>query len=476
MDLDRLINPKVCAIIGVSNNPQRGSYRFLQGWIANKYRGEIYPINPKYSEIQGIKTYPDIRDVPNDVEIDYVLIAVPAEKVPAEIKKCVERGVKFAVIFSSGFSEIGKKHLEKEILEIAQGKLRILGPNCIGVYSTEVHLGYFKDQPIVAEGNVSFISQSGGITRKFIWTSYRGFPVRATVSTGNTIDISISELLEYFANDSKTQIIGAYLESIKEGRVFFTTLKTITPKKPVVILKTGRTSKGKIAAQSHTGAIAGSYAIFSSMVKQAGGIIVKTLEELTDVILGLQYLKNSLPLGNRICIINTGGGIAVEITDLCESLGFNVANLEDSTQSNLQELLPAINVITKNPIDLGGFGFNPEIFGQVVRYISQDPNVDILLVVHEVERFQDLNDRFQVSDIGEIYATEMQKSRNPKKPIISILPRSWETVDHFITYQNYRNDLLSVGIPSYPTALRALKMLKKLIQYRKFLKYTEKFQ
>ncbi|MFX1298514.1 MAG: CoA-binding protein, partial [Promethearchaeota archaeon] len=323
MDFEPLINPKVCAIIGASKNPLSGSYRFLEGWLTTKFQGKIYPVNPKYSAINGLKTYPDIREIPD--EVDYALIAVPAEKVPNEVRKCVHKGVKFIVIFTSGFSEIGNKNLEEEILQIARGKSRILGPNCIGVYSTEARLGYFVDQPIITEGDVSFVSQSGGLTRKFIWTGLsRGFHIRATVSIGNAIDISISELFEYFAKDTKTKIIGAYIEYIKEGRDFFKLLKTITPHKPVVILKTGRTRKGQVAAQSHTGAIASFYSIFSSMVKQAGGLVVETLEELTDLILAFQYLSNCLPAGKNIAIINIGGGVAVEMTDICESNDFNV--------------------------------------------------------------------------------------------------------------------------------------------------------
>ena len=471
MDFERLINPKVCAIIGVSNDPLRASYQFLEAWLAHKYKGKIYLINPKYTEIQGIKTYPDIREIPDQDAVDYVLLVLPAEKVPAEISKCVEKGVKFVTIFSSGFSEIGNKQLEEEILKSAAGKLRVLGPNCIGVYSTESRLGYFLDQPIVTEGDVSFISQSGGITRKFIWTGLsRGFDIRATVSLGNTIDISISELTEWFSKDPKTQIIAAYIESIKEGHEFFSLLKTITPQKPVVILKCGRSSRGKLAAQSHTGALASSFEIFDSMAKQAGSLVVETLEQLTDLILSLEHLKNRLPSGNNVAIITMGGGRAVEITDTCESNGFNVVNLEDSTLNQLRNLLPSINVILENPIDLGTKGFNPEIFGKAFKSISQDPNIDIILTVHEVERFSVIANRFHIADIGEVYADLMHQFGNPTKPIISIIPRSWELVDHFITYQNYRNDLLNVGIPSYPTAQRALITLKKLLQYQNFLK------
>ncbi|MHA1358631.1 MAG: CoA-binding protein [Candidatus Helarchaeota archaeon] len=470
MDFERLINPKTVALIGASKNRRQGSYRFLESWIANKFRGKIFPINPKYKKIQGLKTYPDIRDVPADYDIDYALIAVPAAKVPREIEKCVDRNIKFVVIFSSGFGEVGKGELEAEILRIAKGKIRILGPNCIGVYSTEARLGYFVDQPIADEGNISFISQSGGIARKFIWSSYGGFPVRATVSTGNTIDISITELLNYFARDPKTHIIGAYLESIKNGQEFFALLKKITLKKPVVILKTGRTVKGKVAARSHTGAITGSYEIFASLVKQAGGILVETLEELTDVILGLKTLGNMLPQGNRTAIINTGGGIAVEMTDICESMNFIVSNLESTTQHQLQKLLPAVNTIIENPIDLGGAGFDPNLLGNMIKNLSEDQNIDLILSVHEIERFQALNNYFQVTDISKAYTQVMRDNRNPLKPIISILPRSWEAIDHFITYQNYRHNLLEANIPSYPTTQRALKMLTKLIQYKRFLK------
>lgn len=473
MDFERLINPRVCAMIGASNNPSSGSYRFLEGWVANKFKGRIYPINPKYSEIFGLKTYPDIRDIPD--EVDYVLIAIPAKYVPAEVQKCVEKEVKFIVIFTSGFREIGNKDLEAEILEIlkkTKSKTRILGPNCIGVYSAEAHLSYFKDQPIVSpEGNVSLITQSGGIARKFLWTSIsRGFKVRATVSIGNTIDVSIHELLEYFGKDPKTNIIAAYLEGINQGYEFFSLLKQISPKKPVVILKCGRTSKGSIAVHSHTGAIAGSYEVFSAMLKQAGGISVETFEELTDTILGLENLSNNLPSGKNIAIINVGGGVAVEMTDICESNGFKVANITEETTQNLRELIPDVNTIVNNPIDLGATGFIPEVYGQVIKYLSEDPNIDSLLTVFEVERFAGLCERFDVPDIGESYIKVMEENRNIKKPIISIIPKSWELVDHFITYKNFHNDLLEVGIPSYPTTLRAVLTLKKLIQYNQFLK------
>lgn len=470
MDFEALINPKVCALIGASNNPATEGYRFLEGWLANGYLGKIYPINPKYTEILGLFAYPDIRDIPEEEVIDYALIAVPAEKVPQEIQKCVERGVKFAVIFTSGFSEIGNLELEEEVLKIAEGKLRVLGPNCIGVFSPEVRLGYFKDQPVIDEGNVSFISQSGGITRNFIWTGFsRGFHVRATVSIGNTIDISISEMLDYFAQDPKTAIIAAYLESVKEGQEFFKCLKAITPFKPVAIMKCGRTAKGKVAAQSHTGAIAGSYEIFAAMVKQAGGIILETLEELTDVILGLKTLKDCLPLGKNTAIINTGGGIAVEMTDICESNGFSVADLEDSTKATLETILPPVNVIIKNPIDLGAYGFDPEVLGQVIALLSEDHNIHTILLLHEVDRFQNLNKRFQVPDIGKVYVEALQKAQNPIKPIIAILPRCWELPENFTTYQNYQNELLKIGIPSYPTTVRAIFTLKKLVQYKNFL-------
>lgn len=474
MDFDRLINPRVVALIGASNDPRRQAYRFLEGWISDKYQGKIYPINPKYKEILGLRTYPDIREIPTEEEIDYVLIAVPALKVPAEIRKCVERGgIKFVVIFASGFSEIGDKHLEEEILQMAKGNFRVLGPNCIGVYCTESRLGYFTDQPIISEGDVSFISQSGTLTRTFIWMSIsRGYHIRAAVSIGNMIDVSFNELFEYFMKDPKTRIIAGYLESVGEGQKFFTLLKSITPHKPVAILKCGRTPKGKVAALSHTGALTGSYEIFSSMVKQGGGILVESIEELADVTSGLEYLRNVLPAGKNIAIINAGGGIAVQITDICESNGFQVANLEKMTQKTLQDLLPRVNVIIDNPIDLGASGFNPKILGQAITIISNDSNIDSILLVQEIERFHNLDKRFQVPNIGEAYAEIIQKHQNPKKPLIVVLSRSWEIDQQvpYTLYQKYRKDLLAKRIPSFPTTQRALNTLKKLVQYRNFLK------
>jgi acyl-CoA synthetase (NDP forming) len=331
-------------------------------------------------------------------------------------------------------------------------------------------LGYFKDQPIVDPGHVALISQSGGIARKFVWTSIsRGFNLRTTVSLGNAIDISVNELLGYFKEDAKTHIIAAYLESIYDGAEFFSLMREITPKKPVVILKAGRTPKGRVAAQSHTGAIAVSHDIFSALMKQAGGLLVERFEAMTDTILGLQHLKDNLPAGRNVAIINTGGGIAVEITDICESSGFHVADLEASTQEALTALVPHINTIFDNPIDLGAYGFNPEVYEKVVGALAKDPNVDTILAVFQVERFPGLNITFNVPDIGETYAQGIDKARN-NKPLLCILPRSWELLDHFITYKNFQNDLLSVDIPSYPTPTRAVTALKNLVQYSEFLR------
>ncbi|NHI94165.1 MAG: hypothetical protein EAX96_16865 [Candidatus Lokiarchaeota archaeon] len=470
MSFYNLINPKSYAVIGASTNPRSGSYRFIEALINNGYKGKIFPINPKIEELQGLKTYPSIESV--NEPIDYVLIAVPADLVPEEVRKCVKINVKFIVIFTSGFGESGNKNLEEEIKTAIKGSnTRILGPNCIGVFSSESKIAYFSDQLILEEGNISFISQSGGLTRTLIWVGYtRDFHFRTAISLGNQIDITIEELIDFFLVDEKTDIIAAYIEGIKNGKEFYRILKKNNGKKPIIILKCGRSQSGKRAIRSHTGALASSDHLIESIMNQTNTILVQTFEELTDTILMVEKLRNDSLNGKNVAVINSGGGLSVELTDICESYGFNVIQLSPESVKELAEILPTVNTILSNPLDLGASGFDPEIFGKVINVISRDPKIDVILTVIEVERFSLLNKRYQTEDIGEIYVKNIYDNNVKNKPIVLISPKSWESVPNFIFYSNFQDALHRIKIPVFPSSESAIRALNKVIDYHLSLK------
>ncbi|MHA1314005.1 MAG: CoA-binding protein [Candidatus Helarchaeota archaeon] len=463
MDFSALINPKSYAIIGASRNPRSATNRLIVGLLKSGYQGKIFPINPRADEILGVKAYSDIEAV--QMPIDYAFLAVPARFAVDEVKKCVRAGVKFLVIFSSGFGEIGNVNLEEEIQRTIRGsKTRILGPNCIGVYSTESKICYFSDQIPEKEGPVTFLSQSGGIMRTFIWTGFtRGFNLRAGISFGNQTDISVQELMEFFLHDSKTRIIAMYLEGVKNGKAFVTTLKKVAAQKPVVILKTGRTKRGEQAVISHTGSISGSNEVFHGLVQQTGAIQVETFEELCDVLTMLSVLEDLQGLSRNVAIVNTGGGFSVELTDIAESFDLNIPEFSQDTRERLKSVLPDVNTITINPLDLGASGFDPRISRQVFEILNDDPNTDVIITVREVERFGYLSKELGVEDVGKMHAAAMRIDGKNRKKIIVIIPKSWETSENFQRYQAFQDMLHQQHLPCFPTPIRAIKTLKMVV-------------
>lgn len=468
MDFSALINPKSYALIGASRNVRAGSSRFIVALQRGEYQGKIYPVNPNTDEILGLKVYSDITAIPNS--LDYVMIAVPARYVPAEVRKCVQVGAKFVVVFSSGFGEVGNEALERELRQIINdSSTRLLGPNCIGVYSTESRMCYFPDQLPGPEGNVTFISQSGGMVRTFIWTGFsRGFHLRAAISVGNQLDITIEDLLEFFRTDPKTKIVAIYLEGIKNGAKFMVNLKSIAAEKPVVILKCGRTGSGKRAVISHTGSIAGSNEIFQALMHQTGVIPVETFEELCDVVTMLSVRIPERNLGRNVAIVNTGGGLSVEATDIVESLGLRVPAITEESQERMKTILPDVNTIVSNPLDLGAAGFIPKTFTQVLEVLSQDPKIDVILTMREVQRFKYLTKRIGIEDLDEKYREAMVRGNPKNKYMISIMPKSWESSENFQAYQDFQTQLHAHKIPCYPTPIRAVTALRKIIEYVKF--------
>src|SRR4030043_29076 len=293
-NLDFVVNPKSGDVAGIS--PSRGydamAETYLRALVEFKFNGPIYVINPKGGEFRGRKLYPSVKDIPDS--LDYVICCIPAPAVPQLIRDCATKGVKTVQFFTSGFGENGTEEgirLEAEVCALAkQGGIRLIGPNCMGVYAPKSGLSFAPDYP-TERGQVSFICQSGGNAIYFIrYAAQRGVRFSKVISFGNAADINENELLEYLTDDPETGIIAAYIEGFKDGRRFSKALRKAAAVKPVIMMKGGRTEAGARAVASHHGALAGSTEIWDGLLRQAGVITVSTLEGLGGILGTFSYL------------------------------------------------------------------------------------------------------------------------------------------------------------------------------------------
>ena len=379
--LDCVFNPKSVAIVGVSTNQtiENVAGTYLRALMRCRFAGPIYPINPKGGVIMGLRIYPSVKDVPEPV--DYVICCVPALGVPQLIRDCAAKGVKAVQFFTSGFSETGTeegRRLEAEICDLAdKGGIRLIGPNCMGVYCPEAGLSFAIDHPRQS-GPVAFICQSGGNAIYFAnYAARRGVRFSKVVSYGNAADINESDLLEYLTADPATEIVAAYIEGVKDGRRFGRALRQAAAVKPVVMMKGGRTEAGARAAASHTGALAGGADIWSGLLQQAGVISVTTLEELADIL--VTFLHLAVPRGWRVGSIDVGGGAAVVATDSYVSAGLVLPSLPREMQEKLRSLFGAdAGMSLNNPVDLAGQFYSPALY-PAVKAMADYSGIDIVI-------------------------------------------------------------------------------------------------
>ena len=338
--LDSLFKPKSIAVIGASNNPGKWGFLVLMNLRLGGFKGKIYPINPREEEILGFKVYPSIAETPGPV--DLAIVILPPRKTPQVIRDCAGK-VKIALVITAGFGEIGpdEKRLEDELIEAArEGGIRVVGPNCNGAMcSSPSSLYALMPSYFPRPGKISMASQSGNVGGIMLRTALKrdcGFA--KYVSAGNEADLHMEDYFEYFLDDPDTEVILSYVEGARDGKRLMEVARNVTPHKPIVMIKGGRTPAGTVAASSHTGSLAGSDAVFSAMCKQAGITLVEDMEELLDVALALA--RQPPPLGRRVGILTTGGGLGVLSSDICDSIGLEVAQLSEQTIGKLDAVLP----------------------------------------------------------------------------------------------------------------------------------------
>lgn len=372
-------NPLGVAVIGASSNPSKLSFGILENLKQYGYSGKIYPVNPKSDAILGLPCFPDILSVPDP--IDLAVVVLPANFAPQVLRDCAQSGIKAVTIISGGFKEVGDegRALEEECLAIArENGIRIIGPNCVGTMDLYSGLNTTFIRGVPDKGGIGFLSQSGAICGGVVdYVKGKGVGFSHFISMGNELDVTETDMIAYLGEDDHVKVIAGYIEAIEDGERFIEVVTEVSKKKPVVLLKAGRSQAGARAVSSHTGSIAGSHAAYQAAFMQSGVIEVNTVSELFDV--SLAFDKQPLPVGKRTAIITNSGGPAALASDALAAHSFELADLSDETKDKLRAILnPSAQV--SNPVDMLG-GAEPHEYENALKAVVQDANVDNVLTI-----------------------------------------------------------------------------------------------
>ena len=408
-----VFRPRSVAVVGASSNVDSPGHDYVRSLVDFGFAGPVYPINPRAPEIMGLKAYPSLSAVPGDV--DLVISCIPADGVISMIEEARTKGVTALHLFTGRFSETGDAkaaELEREVLGAAAAAgMRIIGPNCMGVYDSTSGLSFRPDLP-KERGDVAFISQSGNNSVELmLHGAARGLRFSKVVSYGNALDLTEADFFEYLADDPETNVVGAYIEGTRDGRRLFEALRRCARAKPVVILKGGRTGAGSRTAASHTAALAGQRQIWSAVLRQAGGVEVATFDELIDMMVAFAFLREEQGaesreqgVRTRVGVVGGGGGRAVQSADVCEEAGLAVPKLPHAIREALREKAPQLADWVDNPVDqsiLAGSGVSgarilemmleSDAFDALIANVGEDW---VLGRPDAIERMAHLVDRF----------------------------------------------------------------------------------
>jgi acetyl coenzyme A synthetase (ADP forming)-like protein len=407
-DIKYLFEPRQVAVIGASHDPAKIGSKILGNIIASGYRGRIHPVNPKGGEIQGLPAVRSIEEI--EGELDAVCTCVPAKFVFESVKAAAAKPAKFNLIITSGFSEIGNSGEEREITSYAREHgMRIIGPNIFGMYSSAASLDMTFGPGGILPGSVAIISQSGALGLAMIGkTAAENIGLSALISVGNKADIGEAELLEYLADDPRTLSIMMYIEGVREGAPLVEILKRVSRRKPVVVIKSGRSSRGAAAAASHTGSLAGSDAVFGAVMRQCGVLRAESVQEGFDLCKFLARTK--VPAGRNAVIITNGGGIGVLATDACEKYGVKLLDDAENLKTVFGQVTPDFGS-TKNPIDLTG-GATSDYYTGALDAALKDGGIDAVIALYCETAV------FDAENLAPMIRENFAKYRDAGKPIV----------------------------------------------------------
>jgi acetyl coenzyme A synthetase (ADP forming)-like protein len=478
--MDIFFNPRSVAIVGASRKVNKAGHVIFKNFVINKqrnvFKGELYPVNPSEEQILGFKCYPSIEKIPG--ELDLVVIVIPAKHVPKIMQEATIKHVKSVVIITAGFSEIGNHLLEEKITEIAKkAGIRVLGPNCLGVYDSEtgVDMLFLPETKILSTGeevvatprplpgSLAIVTQSGAFGAAALdYLTGRQMGVSKFVSFGNKCDVNEAEMLYYLLHDEKTKVIMLYVEEISNGREFIRIAKEVTKIKPIVALKSGRTEAGARAAASHTGAIAGSDQIYDAAFTQAGIIRADNMEEFFDI--GKALAMQPPAEGKNIAIVTDAGGPGIMAVDECERRGLSVKKFSDMLIQKFEQLKTEGKIprfaTNLNPVDLTGSA-RSEMFETAVKILLEASEVYgiIVLGLHHTPELQgDFVDRVAKIAIGY------------RKPVVACDIGETEMALYI------RSRFEKFGIPAYGSPEDAAVAMYALVKYGAYLKKSKNFE
>jgi acetyltransferase len=452
--LDMFFKPNSVAIIGASSEEKKLGHAVLKNVIDGGYTGNIYPINPKADSILGYKCFKSVLDIPGDV--DLAVFVIPSKFVNPVMRECAQKGVKGAIVITAGFKETGLEgaKLEKELKEIIKSNnIKLIGPNVLGLIDTHNNLNASFASFMPKRGNIGFISQSGAFATAIMdWAAANDIGFSKFISIGNKADINEVDLLEVLKDDSNTDVILMYLESIDNGRSFMEVAYKTSKIKPIIVLKSGTTAAGAKAATSHTGSLAGSDQAYTSAFKQCGVIRASTVEDLFDLAIGFAYqpLLNS----DNIAIVTNAGGPGIMASDAIENFGLRIANLSNNTIETLRINLPPAAAVY-NPVDVLGDAL-ADRYEFALRNVLKDENVDGVMVILTPQ----------------VYTQAMQTAecivgaKNPKKPIFSIF-MGGKTIAGAVKY------LMENSVPNYSFPERAAFVFRSMHERKIWLSKPE---
>jgi len=463
-NLNYILNPKTIALVGATDKPNSVGEGILTNLTEGgmyktefscSFKGKVFAVNPNRKNVLGMRCYKTVKDIPG--RIDLAIIAIPAKFVLGAVEDCVQKKVKGAIIISAGFGELGEdgKKLQKKIASTAKkGGLRIVGPNCLGIIRTQNSMNASFAPSMPPQGNIAFISQSGAIIDSIIdWAIEARYGFSTIVSYGNKADLDIYDFLEWLEKDKHTKAIALYVEGIDNGRKFMKIAKKVNLKKPIIIIKGGRTSKGAKAINSHTGSLAGSYEVYKAAFKQSGLTVAETVEEMLDY---AKALATQPPCDlNNIGIITNAGGCGVLCADACEVLGVNVAELEEDTLKKLDasgKMHPAYS--RHNPLDIIGDA-HPERYEAALKILLEEKYIGGAIVIQTLQTTTDSKGDAEVI----IKAAKKYKD----KPIICTYMGG--------KFSREGIELLeSNGIPDFNDLAKSAKVMKALVERADWLK------
>jgi acetyltransferase len=446
--LEPLFRPSSVAVFGASATVRSVGNILMRNLLENPFGGVVFPINPKRRAVQGVSCHPNLAAVPEKVEL--AVIATPAETVPGVVRDCVEHGVAAAIIISAGFAELGAagRKLEEEIRGIAQGKMRIVGPNCLGIIHPPSNLNASFAASMALSGQVALLSQSGAICTAILdWARQAHVGFSSFVSVGSMLDVDFADLIDYFADDAATRSIVLYMESIGNVRKFLSAARSASRAKHVIVVKAGRHEAGARAAASHTGALAGADAVFDAAFRRAGVLRVSTISDLFDMaeILAMQ----PPPSGPSLAIVTNAGGVGVMATDALMLGGGSLAHLSAEMLDALNAALPPF-WSHANPIDILGDA-TPQRYRLAVEACAKDANVQGILVLLTPQA---------MTDPTETARQLVPFARLPNKPLLACW-MGGASVREGITLLN------SSGIPTFDAPEPAIRAFLHMVQYRR---------